>query len=342
MNNSNKIEIDGRAIGAGEPTFIVAEVGINHNGDMDLAHKMIDSAAEVGADAVKFQTTDADASYVPGTPSYQAFAGISLSYDNYQELIDHSRNKGIIFFTTPGDWPSLELCKQLSLPAIKISSGLMTNLPVVLEAATLGVPIIMSTGGAYLWEVGEVVQNLEKIGKKDIALLHCVSIYPAADEMLNLSAIPVMQTAFPYPIGYSDHSMGRVASISAVTHGACIIEKHFTINRELPGGDNQISTEPQEFETLVSEIRACESMWGINLKSPHLEEMEFRSKFRRRLVANCDIGVGQELSMGLIGLKRPLEPRGLPPEYLEKVIGKRTRRSIQKHEPITWDSITEN
>ena len=341
MTNTTNFKIDGRNIGVGEPTFIIAEIGVNHNGDVNLAHKMIDAAADAGADAVKFQTIDPDSSYVPGTPSYEVFSDASFVLGQYREFVEHCREREIVFFTTPGDWPSLEMCSKLSLPVIKISSGLMTNSPIVMEAAQMGVPLIISTGGAYLWEVGQVVHELESVGKDDFALLHCVSIYPADDDRLNLRSINTMQQAFPYPIGYSDHSMGRTASISAVTLGACLIEKHFTLSRDLAGGDNSLSSEPQEFSAMVREIRACEKMQGDYDKRPHDSESEFRSRFRRRLVANHDILEGDVLTAQSIGLKRPLDPVGLSPSLYREILGKRASRTIQQHEPITWDCITE-
>ena len=337
----SQFQIGQRTVGSGHPTFIIAELGINHNGDVDLAHKLVDSAADTGADAVKFQTADADASYVPGTPSHRVFSEAALSLEEYHGLVEHCQERGIVFFTTPGDWPSLEICRKLSVEVIKISSGLMTNLPLVLEAANIGVPLIISTGGAYLQEVGRVVHELESIGAKDFALLHCVSIYPASDDILNLPAIRALQEAYPYPIGYSDHSMGNVAPVTAVTLGACVIEKHFTLSRDLPGGDNFFSREPEEFTAMVRDIRACEQMLIGDGKRPQTSETDFREKFRRRLVANVDIAMGATLTADLVGLKRPLEPKGLTPEHYHDVLGKRTARAIRQHEPIDWDAITE-
>ncbi len=336
------VKLNGRPVGPGHPTYIIAEIGINHNGDLNLAHKLIDAAADAGADAVKFQTIDPDASYVPGTLSHEVFSGKMLNLEQYKALIQHSNERGIMFFTTPGDFPSLELVKQLSLPAIKISSGLMTNLPLVLAAARQKVPLIISTGGAYLWEIGRVVYELERIGMRDIVLLHCVSIYPAPDETLGLRAIETLKSAFPYPIGYSDHSLGRIACISAVSLGACVIERHFTVDRTLPGGDHHLSSEPDEFATLVQEIRACENMLMGQGKQPHDGEMAVRTRYRRRLVANANIAKGQRLTAELIGLMRPLEPYGLAPEFYNAVLGKKATRAIRQHEPIEWNSITES
>ena len=339
MNETLNIEIAGRKIGQNEPTFVIAEIGVNHNGDIDLAHKLIDGAIESGADAVKFQTIDADASYVPGTPSHDIFSKISFGLEEYEAISNHCKEKGIIFFTTPGDWPSLEICRRISVPAVKISSGLMTNTPIVLEAATLGVPLVISTGGAYLWEIGKLVNQLEDIKFKDFTLLHCVSIYPADDDTLNLKAILDMQESFPYPIGYSDHSLGITAVLSAVTLGAKVVEKHFTLSKELPGGDNFLSSEPDEFKELVEQIRACENMLIGGSKKPHKKEIEFRERFRRRLVANRNIEKDEILTSELVGLMRPLQPYGLSPDFYQEIIGKKASKKISKYDPITLDSI---
>jgi N-acetylneuraminate synthase/N,N'-diacetyllegionaminate synthase len=342
LTKKSIVQIGGRSIGPGHPTYIIAEIGINHNGDIDLAHKMIDAAADAGAEAIKFQTIDARASYVPGTPSHKVFSDAGFDLEQNRALVEHCNRRGVVFFTTPGDWNSLEIVRALALPAIKISSGQMTNLPIVLAAADIGVPLVISTGGAYLWEVGRVVDELERHGKSDFVLLHCVSIYPAPDETLNLSAIRDMQSAFPYPVGYSDHSLGRVASITAVAMGARLIEKHFTLDRNLPGGDNFLSAEPEEFATLVREIRACEAMLTGEGKRPHPGEEGFRTRMRRRLVATAEIAAGDVITKELVGIMRPLEPRGLAPEFYEAVVGRKASRHIKQYEPIDWDSITES
>ena len=327
-------------IGQGSPVFVIAEIGINHGGSVDLAHKMIDGAADAGADAVKFQTTDADASYVPGTPSYPVFADAALTFEEYEQLMAHCEERGVFFFTTPGDWPSLEMCARLSIPAIKISSGLMTNLPLVLASARMNVPLIISTGGTYLSEVTQLVEHLESAGATEFALLHCVSVYPAADDILNLGAIRSLQDLFSYPIGYSDHSMGSVACVSAVALGACVLEKHFSLSRDLPGGDNFLSAEPDEFAALVADVRAAEQMLIGDGKTPNEQELNFRKRMRRRLVATADIATGDLLTAAVVGLMRPLEPKGLAPEHYEAVLGMKAARDIRRHEPIDWDAIT--
>lgn len=175
----------------------------------------------------------------------------------------------------------------------------------------------------------------------DIVLLHCVSMYPAPDQALSLRAIEALKSTFSYPVGYSDHSLGRVACICAVSLGACVIEKHFTLSHDLPGADHHLSSEPDEFSTLVQEIRACEKMLAREGKQPHEDEMGVRARNRRCLVANTDIAKGQLLTAELVSLKRPLQSGGLSPEFYSDVLGKKATRVIRQHEPIGWDSITE-
>jgi sialic acid synthase SpsE len=337
----NQIRIGDYTIGQGHPVFVIAEIGINHGGDVGLAHQMVDAAADAGATAVKFQTIDADSSYVPGTPSHAAFSGATLTLEEYQTLVTHCQERDVVFFTTPGDWPSLDVCRRLGVPAIKISSGLMTNLPIVLAAARMDVPLIISTGGSHLWEVGRLVGELEAVGATDFALLHCVSVYPAADDILNLGAIRSLQDAYHYPVGYSDHSMGSVACVSAVTLGATVLEKHFSLSRDLPGGDNFLSSEPDEFAALVRDVRSVERMLVGEGKHPQEQEQGFRERMRRRLVANVDIPKGAPLTSDLVGLMRPLEPGGLEPEHYQTVLGMRAARDIRRHEPIDWDAVAE-
>lgn len=336
------IQIGDRPVGPGEPVFIIAEIGINHDGALERAHALVDAAADSGADAVKFQTVDADASYVPGNPSYEVFSGKNFDIGQYKELCVHCRERGIFFFTTPGDTPSLDLCGSLDLPALKISSGLMSNLPFILSATELGVPMIISTGMAYLWEVLRIAERLEDHGFSDMALLHCTSIYPAPDDTLNLNVIKSLQAFLPYPVGYSNHSLSNVACTSAVALGACILEVHCTLDRKRPGADHHISFEPAAFRSMVGDVRRCEAMLGERWKRPDPAEVEGRTRIRRGIVARTDIEKGQIIREDMVGLMRALDDPGLPAYLYHVIVGKRTMRAVRKHEPIGWDCITES
>jgi N,N'-diacetyllegionaminate synthase len=327
-------------VGPQHPIFVIAEIGINHDGDVNCAHSLIDACAAAGADAVKFQTVSPDASYVPGTPSYEAFSSRTLTVDQYIALQRHAADRRVVFFTTPGDLPSLELCERLALPAVKISSGMLTNLPMLRRAAGLGVPLIMSTGGAYLWEVGRSVHELEHSGAHSIALLHCVSMYPAPAEDVQIRAMTVLAGVFPYPVGYSDHTLDSTACICAAALGASVIEKHVTLDRTRPGADHAIAAEPAELAQLVRQLRIAEQLLRGAGKRPAAGEHQFRERFRRRVVALADIAAGQTLTADLLGVMRPLEPKGLAPEFLDWVIGRRATRQLRRHEPIDLDAIT--
>lgn len=335
------VRIADRLVGPAQPVYIVAEVGINHDGDLRQAERLVDAAADAGADAVKFQTIDAEASYVPGHPSHAAFAGRGFTLEQYRGLQERCRQRGVAFFTTPGDWPSLELCAKLGVPLVKVSSGLMTNLPLILEAAKLRVPFVISSGMAHLWEVGRVVQALEDRGARDLVLLHCTSLYPTPPEAVALRAIPQMQAAFPYPVGYSDHTLGATACLGAVALGARMLEKHITLDRSRPGADHHISAEPGEFVDLVRQVRALERMLERDRKAPDPQEVAQRPRLRRSLVARADLAAGQALTPEAVGLMRPLGEPGLPAEALPEVLGRRLTRPLRRHEPLTWDHLTE-
>lgn len=340
MTAPPEIRIAGRPIGAGHPTFVIAEIGINHDGDVQRAHALIEACASAGADAVKFQTVDQHASYVPGTPSYEAFSTRTLTFEQYLALQQHAADRGVVFFTTPGDLPSLDVCERLNLPALKVSSGMLTNLPVLRRAAALGVPLILSSGGAHLWEVGRSVEELERLGVRDLAVLHCVSIYPTPNDQVRLRAMATLRAAFPYPVGYSDHTLDPIVCVCAVALGASIIEKHVTLDRTRPGADHAISIEPDALTTLIAQIRTCEAMLGETGKRPALGEAMFRIGFRRRLVALEDLPVGTVLTPGHVGIMRPLTEGGLAPEFIDWVVGARTTRPLRQYQPVSIGDIT--
>jgi len=341
MRRSEAISIGNRVIGDGHPIFIIAEAGVNHDGSVQRAHALIDAAAAAGADAVKLQIVNADASYVPGTPSYETFLHRALSEEAYEALRQHAADRHLMLLATPADPPSLDLCGRLKLPALKISSGLMTNTPLILRAAAQQVPLIISTGGAELWEVARLVTTLEQAGVAHLALLHCVSVYPTPPEAVSIRAVSTLRATFPYPVGYSDHTLDSTACVCAAALGATIIEKHLTLDRSLAGADHSISAEPGEFQSLVRQLRVCSQMLRNEGKHPAPEEADFRLRFRRRLVAARDIARGERLTEAVVSIKRPLEPGGLDPGDLPLVIGRRATRAIRRHEPIGWDALTE-
>ena len=333
------VKIAKRIIGDNSPVFIIAETGTNHNGNIETALKMVEKAALLGADAVKFQTIDADASYIKGTLPYNIYNNIRFTKNDWKRIKNAADKNNISFFSAPADIPSVHMLKDVGMPVVKISSGSMTNIALVREMAELKVPVMISTGMSYLKEIKGVVSEFEKKGAKDIIILHCISLYPAESHQLNLNAIKVLGENFSYPIGYSDHTRSNIPSIAAISLGARVLEKHFTIDRKLGGPEQEFSYDLDELKTWIDDIRYTEKVFGSFKKMPHTGEMDVRKKFRRCLVANRDIKRGEIIAKDALGLKRPIGKPGLNTIYFEKVVGKRAKKHIKMNQPIYEESV---
>ncbi len=332
--------IGSRRVSGEDPPLVVAEIGINHGGDPALCARMIEAAAAAGADAVKLQTVDPDESYVQGTPSYAEFRGTTFGDDELARLARLADALNVLLFSTPGDFVSLMRIARLGLPAVKISSGLVTNVPLIAAAARLGVPLIISTGLAYEHEIAQAVETARTHGATGVALLKCTALYPAPDETANLTAIRALQERFGVPVGYSDHTVDDLAPIASVAFGATIIEKHFTLDRSLPGADHRISMEPTPFAEMVKRIRRLERMRGDTRIGPVPEEERLRSIRHRCLVARRQIVAGERFTAENIALKRPLAGRrGLSPQHYERVLGCAAAHALEKDDPITSQSV---
>lgn len=332
-------------------TFVIAEAGVNHNGDMALARALVDVAAKARADAVKFQTFAVDrlvtrsaatAEYqrraLGGEPSqYEMLARLELSPADHEMLLAHCARRGIEFMSTPFDPESARFLKRLGVRRIKISSGDVTNLPMLEVVGALGLPVILSTGMADLDEVGAAVATLRAAGTTDLALLQCVSNYPADPALTNLRVMDTFARAFGTPVGLSDHSTGLTISIAAAARGAACIEKHFTLDRSLPGPDHQASLLPDELRALVTAIREVESALGDGVKHPAPSELPVRDVARKSLVAARDLPGGATLTREDLDVLRP--GTGLSPASLPAVVGRRTARAIPHHTPITEDML---
>ena len=339
------------SIGPNFPCFVIAEAGVNHNGDLELARRLVDVAAEAGADAVKFQTFRADRLVSPTAPkaAYQrqtTDAGesqldmlrrLELSPAAHRELSDYCRQRGLIFLSTPFDEESADLLDELDVLAFKIGSGEVTNHPFLEYVARKGKPIILSTGMSYLSEVDEAVRVLRDAGCEQLILLHCVSSYPAAPADANLKAIQTLAAAFGVPVGYSDHTPGIEVALAAVALGACVIEKHFTLDRNLPGPDHRASLEPPELRALISGVRTVERALGDGIKRPVPAEADTRAVARRSLAARVDIPAGVIVEAGMLTALRPAD--GIPPGLIRRVIGRRTRRSLTAGQFIDWSDL---
>ncbi len=315
--------------------FTIAEVGINHGGSVDLCAKMIEAAAWAGADSVKLQTINAEASYVKGTASYDEFINKNLSELELQGLMQLANKLGIILFSTPGDFESLDIMLRLSMPAIKISSGLMTNYPLVARAAKTGLPLIISTGLALQEDIDKVVEVANLNHVTSMALLKCTALYPAPDDTINLNSIQAMKNRYHLPVGYSDHTLDDLACIVSVAAGANVIEKHFTLDKTMKGADHSISIEPSEFKLMVERIKRVKVMMGEASIRATDAELQVRDQRYRCLIAKMEIKEGEIFTEKNVGLMRPLPGKvGLPASEYERILGKKALEYIAINNPI--------
>jgi len=346
-----EIKVANRIIGTGKPCFIIAEAGVNHNGNIHLAKKLIDVAKDAGADAVKFQTFNTEklvtrnakkAGYQRALTNksesqFQMLKKLELPPDAFDELFDYARKKKILFLSTPDDEDSVDLLVKIGVAAFKISSPEITNLPFLSYIAAKGKPVILSTGMSDLAEIKDALRVIRAEGLKQVVLLHCVSAYPAKIEDMNLRAMDTLRNTFKLPIGLSDHTLGLTAPIAAVAMGACIIEKHFTLDKSLPGPDHKASLEPRELTKMVEAIREIESALGDGIKLPTQEEIENKSVVRRSIVARIDIPKGVVIREDMLAFKRP--GTGIEPKQLNSVVGRRAKLTIKKDTIITQDMV---
>jgi N,N'-diacetyllegionaminate synthase len=345
-------EIAGRPIGPAQPCFIIAEAGVNHNGDPDMARRLVDAAVEAGADAVKFQTFVAEELVAPSArkAAYQLedtdasesqlemLKHLTLPHEDFTHLHNHCRERDILFMSTPFDGESADFLEQLGVPAYKIPSGEITNLPFLEHVARKGKPMIVSTGMAWLGEVEAAVRAIKGAGDPPLALLHCVSNYPAAPGEVNLRAMHTMEASFGLPVGYSDHTPGVEVALAAAALGACILEKHFTLDRTLPGPDHRASLEPEELASLVRGIRTVEASLGHGRKEPAASEADTAAVARRSLVAAQDIPAGTPITEAMIAVRRP--GTGLPPAFRSYLIGRTAREFIPAGSVLTLEQLT--
>ncbi len=348
----NSFSIGERVIGRGHPCFVIAEAGVNHNGSLDLARQLVDVAAEAGADAVKFQTFRADKLVTAGAKQaeYQArntgrvesqaemLRRLELSESDHRAIMAHCRDRGVRFLSTPFDHESADFLDSEGMEAIKIPSGEVTNLPLVQHLAAKQKPILLSTGMCTLADVEACVRTLEQAGIEKLAILHCVSCYPADPAETNLRAMTTMAAAFGYPVGYSDHTLGNEVSLAAAALGACVIEKHFTLDRSLPGPDHRASSEPTELKQLVTGIRMIESALGTGRKVPTPSEAGTAAVARRSLVTARPIPAGHVLRFDDLMARRP--GTGLAPTMLPQIVGLTAREAIPEGTLLTLRMVS--
>lgn len=345
------INIGNRYIGRKYSTFIIAEAGVNHNGDIEVAKRLIDVAVETGADAVKFQTFNVDDLVTKNAPKakyqqettdekesqYKMLKKLELSKEEHLILKEYCQQKNIIFMSTPFDFSSVDLLEEIGIQAFKVGSGDLTNLPLLEYIAQKNKPIILSTGMSNLGEVEEAVNTILDTGNKDLILLHCVSNYPTEFKDVNLRAIQTLGNAFKLPVGYSDHTPGIEIPIAAVAMGAKVIEKHFTLDKNMEGPDHKASLNPEELKEMVKSIRNVEKSLGDGIKRCMDSEKDTRKVARRSLVAKRDLKAGEVLTEDNIGIKRP--GTGIKPKYYNKITGHKINKDIYHDTLFQWEDI---
>lgn len=346
----NSIVKIGQAELGGDAVFVIAEAGINHNGDMRLALDMIDVAAEAGADAVKFQTFRTDRLVTKAAPkaSYQSaqtgsgtqhdmLKAVELSPSDHERLFARCAEKSIMFLSTPFEEESADLLDRLGVAAFKMPSGELTNLPFLRHVASKGKPMIVSTGMGEMVEVDDAVTSVATAGNHDVVLLHCVSQYPAKASEANLRAMATMRERFGCPVGYSDHTPGGTVAIAAAALGAAALEKHFTLDRSMPGPDHRASLEPDELKAMIADIRIATLALGDGIKQAQPGERETALAARKSIVAVANIAAGEIIQSCHIGARRP--GTGIAPSQRDQVIGRRAARALDPDTVLQWSDL---
>lgn len=345
-----EIAIGDRRVGPGRPAYVIAEAGSNHNRDLPTAKRLIEVAAEAGADAVKFQTYTAEGLYSRHTPTmsyleessllkgqesvWDLIKRVEIPWEWHEELAAHARGLAIDFLSTPFQEEAVDLLEALDVPAYKIASYEVNHLPLIEKCARTGKPLLISTGMASLGDVERALDTANAAGADQIAVLHCAINYPPAFDDLNLRAIGTLASAFGVPIGWSDHSMGHTADVVAVALGACVVEKHYTLSRDQDGPDHPFALEPDELAHMVTAIREAEAALGSSVKRVTEAEAEMYALGRRSLVAARPIGRGDAITRDHLAVKRP--GTGVPVHELELMIGRRAGRDIEADEVLVW------
>ncbi len=341
MKVPRSIKLGRRRVGPGHPCLIIAEIGSNHDGKLDQALAMIGAAAKAGADAVKFQSHLYEEIFVPELEKAEHqrfFRQLDLPEGWYKRLKAEADKKGLLFLSCPTYDRALDLLAEVSVPAYKIASPQThSNLPLLRRAAAKGLPLIISTGYCDRTRVRKAVRTCESAGNRSLILLHCLSEYPAPPEKVNLRAM-LSLAEFGYPVGYSDHTRGSTAAAAAVALGACVVEKHFTLDRGLPGPDHSFASEPAEFAELVRRIRETEAMLGDGEKRPTAAEEKTARAFQLRLIAGQPLGKGTRLRREHLITRRA--PQGLALEQLPSALGRRLNRALAKGRPVLREALS--
>jgi len=319
---------------------IIAEIGINHEGSVEKCARMIKEAANVGVNAVKLQTIDADANYVVGSESYKIFKGSELTREETSDMFDLARAKGLEIFTTAGDIETIKWVEEFKPSCWKISSGLLTHIPMVRYLASLGRPLLVSTGMASVDDIDLAIETIRSTGNSNISLFQCTSLYPAPIDSLNLSTISWLKERYNCKVGFSDHSLGSDAAFLSVGAGATLIEKHFSLDNGRSGFDHKISLNPNGLKEMIGRIREAEQIMGEPIKYVSEPINKMREKFLRSVVAIDSILKGDIFSSENIGVRRTLsDKKGSEPKYFDTMLGLIAKKDFNVNDPITIEEI---
>lgn len=351
LDEKRLVEINGRRIGLGYPTYIVAEMSANHNQDFDKAVKILKAAKEAGADAVKLQTYTPDTMTIDvdselfrhgkgslweGRNLYDLYGEAYTPWDWQPKLKKIANGLGLDLFSTAFDPSAVDFLEEMGVPVHKVASFEIVDIPLIEHMVRTGKPLIISTGMATLGEIEDAVQAARNAGAIQIALLKCTSAYPAPPEEMNLRIVPHLAQAFNVPVGLSDHTLGIAVPVAAVALGACIVEKHFTLSRDIPGPDSAFSLEPREFKAMVEAIRTAEKALGE--VRYEVGEREAKSRvFRRSLFVVKEMEAGEAFTQENVRCIRP--GHGLPPKFLSEVLGRRAAQDIKQGTPLEWGMV---
>lgn len=347
MKMRNTMKIAERQVGPGHPAYVIAEIGSNHDSDLEKAKELIKAARDAGADAVKLQSFTAEGLLNPlrpdsegrwvAHPAYPVIERLTVPEKWHELLFDFCSSIGVTFLSAPFDSGRAELLHEIGVPAFKLASGELTNEPLLRQVASFGKPVILSTGAAYLEEVRRAVEVILEEKNFEVALLHCASLYPPQYSDMNILAMTTLAKEFGCPVGFSDHTPGNTVAIAAVALGASIIEKHITLDRTLKGPDHPYAMEVDEFRYMVSEIRNLEKALGDGVKRPSESEMAERVGARRSIYARTDIHRGEVITSDMVKLVR--HAYGMEPRDLGAIIGKRALRELGKDMPVQREDI---
>jgi N,N'-diacetyllegionaminate synthase len=336
-NKQESFKIGKKSIGKNYPAFIIAEAGINHNGKLKLAKKLIDSAKKCNVDAIKFQTFKTDDFTSSSSPYYKLFKKVELSDSDFGELSDYANQCDLVFLSTPFSNEAVDLLSKLKVSCFKISSGDLTNLPLIKYASSKNKPILLSTGMGTINEIKESIKEVLKTNNQKIGLFHSVSAYPTPYNQTNMLAMQTMMKKFVFPIGYSDNGPDMIVPEVAVSLGAKLLEKHFTLDKKMKGPDHKLSASPIQMKELIQRVRKVEEIIGDGKKEPQKCEIQGLIAIRRSIITKKDLKKGEIITVNSIKIARPA--KGIEPKFFDKIIGRKILKNIPNNTPLKWKQI---